>query len=55
MLARFGLQLGQDELRAAHWNPPEQRDPGAPGGILQRMATPWTDPGLIEDDCLDAV
>ena len=69
MLARFGLQLGQDELRAAHWNPQnnetlelwfEKNVPSphdcvgicAPGGILQRMATPWADPGLIPDDCL---
>ena len=72
MLARFGLQLGQDGLRVAHWNPQnnetlemrfEKNVPSphdcvgicAPGGILQRMATPGTDPGLIPDDCLALV
>ena len=72
MLERFGLQLGQDELRAAHWNPQnnetlelwlEKNVPSphdcvgicAPRGILQRMATPGTDPGLIPDDCLALV
>ena len=58
MLARFGLQLGQDELRTAHWNPQNNEtlelwfEKKVPSPHLQRMATPWADPGLIPDDSL---